>query len=96
MAKDVGTRRLIWTTLIYRAGYDDEKVREGSERCDAYEDRCDGPVDLPKIARKRATEEQECRLQHQWQQLHHVVEVPRYDPIQLPLPVLAALNHRPS
>ena len=36
--------------------------------------------------------EQQCGLQHQRQKLHHVVEIPRNDAVEFPLPILAAFN----
>ena len=49
-------------------------------------------INLPQIARERTSEEQQNNLQHQRQRLHHMVEVPRDDPIEFPLSILAAFD----
>ena len=96
VAENVGTRRLIRTTLRGRASNDDEKVRQESERGDTKDNPRNGQVDPPKVTRERATEKQQRGLQHQRQQLHHVVEVPHDHPVQFSLSVLAALDRGPS
>ena len=62
----MGPRRLIRATLRRCTSNGDEKVEENAERSDAKNNRCDGCIDLPQIAREGAAEEQQSDLQHQW------------------------------
>jgi hypothetical protein len=94
-AEDTSTRSLIWAAHRSCPRDDDENVEDGPERSDTEDDTCDGHINPPKVERQRATEQQERDLQHHWQGLHHVVEVPGDDAIQLPLPILAAFYASP-
>ena len=74
---------------------DDEKVEDDTKRSDSKDNGCDGSINLPQITRERTSEEQQTDLKHQRQRLHHMVEVPRDDPIQFPLSILAAFDGSP-
>ena len=95
VAKGMRSRRLIGAGLGSCTGDDDEKVEDDTKRSDSKDDRCDGSINLPQIARERTSEEQQTDLKHQRQRLHHMVEVPRDDPIQFPLSILAAFDGSP-
>lgn len=73
-----------------------KEIKEGTKRSDAEDNIRDGSVNLPKIERERATEEQQCNLQHRWQRLHHTVKVPRNSSVKFPPSTLAAFDRRPS
>ena len=92
MAEDTGTGCLIWAACRSRPRDDDESDPERSDTNDS----CDSRVNLPKVERQVATEQQERNLQHQWQGLHHMVKVPGDGPIQLPLTIPAAFYPSPS
>jgi len=67
MTEDMSTRGLVWAARR-KCPRDNEKSVEGDpERSDADDDACDSHVNLPKVERQRATQQQECKLQHQWQ-----------------------------
>ena len=87
---------LIRTTLGNRRCNDNEKVEGDPERCYGKDHQRDGEVDLPKITRERATEQEQGSLEHQRQRPHHMVKVPRDDATQLLLSTVAAFNGRPS
>jgi hypothetical protein len=95
VADDTSARGLIWAALRSCPCDNDESVEDGPERSDTNDDTCYSYVNLPKVARQRATEQQERKLQHQWQGLHHVVKVPGDDAIQLPLAIPATFYAGP-
>jgi hypothetical protein len=96
MAEDTSTRGLIWTARRSCPRDDKESVEGDPEPSDPNDNACDSHVNPPKVERQSTTEQQERKLQHQWQGLHHVFKVPGDDPIQLPLPILAAFYPTPS
>ena len=96
VAENARRRSFIGTTLPYCPRNDEENVEKGAERCDAKGNRCYDDIDSPKIKRQSATEEHQRGLQHQRQQLHDAVKVPRDDSVLFSLPALATVNTRPS
>ena len=96
MTQNVGTGSLIRASFENRPRNNDEKVKEDTKGSDTEDDGCDGNIDLPEIAGEGAAEEQQGDLQHQRQRLHHMVEVPRDNPVEFALPVLATLDGGPS
>ena len=92
VAKGMRSRRLIGAGLGSCTGNDDEKVEDDTKRSNAKDNGCDSDIDLPQIARESTTEEQQSDLKHQRQRLHHMVEVPRDDPVEFPLSILAAFD----
>jgi len=74
---------------------DDENLEDDPERSDTKDNPCESHVNLPKVARQRAAEQQERKLQYHWQGLHYMVKVPGNDPFQLPLAILAAFYYTP-
>jgi len=87
---------LIWTALRGRASSNDEEIEDDTEGGETNDNARDGDVDSPKVVRKGASEEQQRTLQHQGQRLHHMVEIPCDDPVELALPILATSNGGPS
>jgi len=96
MAEDTCTGGLIRAAHRSCSRNDDESVKGGAERSDTKDDACDSHIDLPKVERQGTTEEQERKLQHQRQRLHHMVKVPGDDAVQFPLTILATLYGSPS
>jgi len=96
MAEDTSNRGLIRAVRKSCARDDGESVEDDPECSDTEDNACNSHLNLPKVERQGATEQQERNLQHQWQGLHHVVKVPGDDPIQLPLAIPAALYPSPS
>jgi hypothetical protein len=95
-AEDTSARSLIRAACRSCPRDDEESVEGDPERSDTEDNTCDSHINPPKVERQCATEQQERDLQHQWQGLHHIVEVPGDDAIQLPLPILAAFYPSPS
>ena len=95
-AEDPGTRGLIWTAPGDRPCHQNEQVETGTEYGDREDKECNGGVGIPKVFGQSAAEQQECHLQYQRQRLHHMIEIPSNNPIQLPLPILAAFDCGPS
>ena len=89
------SRRLIWAALRSRASNDNGNVEDDAGRGDPEGNGCDGDIDPPQIARERTTKKQQSGLQHQRQRLHHRVEVPRNDPIEFALSILATFDGSP-
>jgi len=89
VAKGIRSRCLIWAALGSYTSGDDENVENDAKQDDNKNDGCNGTVELPEIARECTTKKQQCNLQHQWQCLHHRVEVPGNDTVEFALSVLA-------
>ena len=85
-------RRLIWTTPGGCTGKEDENVEDDAGCGDSEDNGCDGDIDPPEISRESTAEEQQGNLQHQWQRLHHIVEVPGDNPVELSLTILTAFD----
>jgi len=96
MAEGTSTGGLIRAARKNRPRDDDESVEDDPERSDTEDNACNSHLNLPKVERQGATEQQERNLQHQRQGLHHMVKVPGDDAVQLPLAILAALYPSPS
>ena len=75
---------------------DDKNVEGDPEPSDTNDDTGNSRIDIPKVTRQCATEQQERKLQHQRQGLHHIVKTPGGGAIQLPLAILAAFYGSPS
>jgi len=67
VAEDTGTRGLIWAACGNCPCDNEESVEGDPERSDTNDNTCNSHVNLPKVERQRATEQQERNLQHQWQ-----------------------------
>jgi len=96
VAKGIGARCLIWAALGSCTNDKDENVEDDAKRGETKDNGCDGDIDRPEVTRERATEKQQCNLQHQRQRLHHIVEVPGDDTVELALSILAAFDGIPS
>jgi len=95
-ANNVGTRGLIWAAVRSCPCNDDEEVGESTERSHTKHNQPNGGVDPPQVLGEGASQQQQCSLQHQRERFQHVVEIPRHDPVQLSLTILAAFDGRPS
>ena len=96
MAEDTRPRGLIRAARRSCPRDDNENVEGDAECSDAKDNACDSHVDIPKIERQGGTEQQERKLQHQWQGFHHMVEVPSDDAAKFPLAILTAFYPSPS
>ena len=61
-AKDARARGLIWAAQRSCTHNDNENVEGEARRGDAEDNRRDGRVNFPKVARKCTTEQQQCKL----------------------------------
>ena len=93
--QEADARRLIRTALRSCARKYEEGVEGKANERDTKNHRCDGEINLPKIAGEGAAEEQERNLKHQRQRLHHVVEVTGDDTVELALSILAVFDGGP-
>ena len=96
IAEDTRPRGLIWAARRGCPSDNEENVEDHPERSDTDDNARDGHVDIPKVAGQRTTEQQQRNLQHQWQGLHDVIEVPSDDATQFPLAILATFHGSPS
>ena len=96
VANGLRSGRLVRATFGSCASGDDKNVEDGAEGGKADENARDCGIDSPEVVGKSAAEKQRRSLQHQWQCLHHTVEIPRDNTIELALPVLATFYGRPS
>ena len=96
VTKDTRPGGLIRAALKSCPRDDDENVEEDPEPSDTNDDTGDSRVNIQKVTRQCATEQQERNLQHQRQGLHHIIKVPGDDAIQFPLAVPAAFYPSPS
>jgi len=96
MPEDMRPRGLIWAARRGCPRDNEENVEYHPERSGTDDNACDGHVNIPKVAGQGATKQQERNLQHQWQGLHDVVEVPSDDATQFPLAIPAAFHGSPS
>ena len=92
VTEKMGRWGLIRATVGSRPRNDNKKVEGKAQRSDAEDNRCDRNIDLPEVPREGRTEEQQRSLQHQRQRLHHMVKIPRDDPTQFLLSVVAPFN----
>ena len=56
VVEDARRRGLVRTALENRSSNDDGDVKEGTERGNAENDRCNGDARIPKVAGERAAE----------------------------------------
>ena len=92
VAQEIGSRGLIRAAFPGRSSNENEKVEEEAKGGDADDDRRDGDIDLPKVARESATEKQQRDLQHHRERFQYRVEVPCDNTVKFSLSVLAAFD----